>query len=474
MSRIWAMMDTGKRAMMNSQTALQTVSHNIASKNVEGFSRQRVELQTAEPTGEGNLRIGNGARATQIVRINNPFIEKQLEQEGNTLGDKQARASLMARVEQVFNEQTDKGLNKYMGDFFNAFREVSNNPENLALRDQVKQSGEFLAKDFRRVSGQLHKIQGEADFEVHSEVASINGITREIASLNQRIASVEINGVTANDERDRRDQLIKELSQKIDIRYAESKSGELTVTAANQAILVSGSEQRDLIAAPSEERDGKREGDVDIYYKSTANGTPMRITDRIKGGYLGGLLSVRDKYINKTLDKIDDLAYNVATEINKIHTSGYDRMSRPGLNFFSVGDKAGAASRIAVNRAILEDPGRIVAAAEPNAPGDNRIANIISSLQYQNKMDHGQSTYDGFYNNIVGDVGVTTGRANSDKTSQKDIVDQLKNIRESISGVSLDEETAKMIEYQKTFEASARLIKVADEMMNTVMSLKSM
>ncbi len=474
MSRIWAMMDTGKRAMMNSQTALQTVSHNIASKNVEGYSRQRVELQTNEPTGEGNLRIGNGAKAVKIVRINNPFIEKQLEQEGNVLGEKKARSGLMARVEQVFNEQTDKGLNKYMGDFFNAYREMSNSPENLALRDQVKQSGQFLAQDFQRVSGQLRKIQDESDFEIHNIVTQVNDMTREIASLNQKIASVEINGVTANDERDRRDLLVKDLAQKLDIRYAESKNGELTVTTAGNAVLVSGSEQRDLAVAPSPSRKGKGEGNVDIFYKDTAHGTPMCITDHIKGGYLGGLLSVRDKYIGQTLGKVDELAYSMATEINKIHKAGFDRMSRQGLDFFTVGDKEGAAGRIAVNSAILRDPGRIVAAAEPNAPGDNRIANVISSLQYQTRMDHGQSTFGGFYNNIVGDVGITASRANSELASQKDIVDQIKNIRESISGVSLDEETAKMIEYQKTFEASARLIKTADEMMNTVMNLKPM
>src|SRR6185437_3148637 len=238
MPRIWAMMDTGKRAMMNSQTALQTVSHNIASKNVDGYSRQRVELETAEPTGEGKLRIGNGARATEIIRVNNPFIEKQLEQEGNVLGNRQAKSDLMARVEQVFNEQANKGLNKYMGEFFNAYREMSNNPENIALRNLVKQSGDFMAKNFQHVDQQLKKIQDESDFEVHNEIASINGITREIASLNQKIASVEINGVSANDERDRRDLLIKDLSKKMDIRYSETTSGELTITAGGGAVLV--------------------------------------------------------------------------------------------------------------------------------------------------------------------------------------------------------------------------------------------
>lgn len=473
MSRIWSIMDIGKQSMMNSQAGLQTVSHNIANKNVAGYSRQRVDIETAVPTSDGRLQLGNGAVAAKVVRIQNPFIEKQLVKQMNTLGNYDARANLMARVEQVFNEQQNKGLNKSIGDFFNSYREMANDPENLALRDQVKQNGEFMAKDFQRVSHELHHIQDQADFQIHTEISKINGITGEIADLNQKIATIEVTGATANDERDRRGQLVKELSKMININYAENKAGELTVTAANSAILVSGGSHRKLIAQSTGARNGKAEGNVDIFFQDTADGTPICITDRIKGGSLGGLLNVRDKYINNTINQVDDLAYTMANDINRVHKSGYDRLNRKGVDFFTVGgDEKGAASRIEVNSLIREDPGRIVSAAQPNAPGDNRIANVISSLQYENKMGNGQSTFDGFYNNIVGDVGVTAARDNSEKASQNNIVDQLTNIRNSISGVSLDEETTKMIEYQKTFEASARLIKVADEMMNTIMHLK--
>ena len=472
MSRIWSIMDIGRQSMMNSQTVLQTVSHNIANKNVPGYSRQRVDIETANPTTDGQLRLGNGAVAKRVVRIHNPFIEKQLQQAMNVEGDRDARASLLARVEQVFNEQQHGGLNKSIDGFFNSYREMSNDPENVALRDQVKQQANFMAQDFRGVSQRLHHIQGEADFQIHNEVSTINKMTGEIAELNQKIAAVELDGVTANDERDHRDQLIRELGKMVNIRYAENKNGEVTVTAGDSAVLVSGSMHRELSVESTPAREGKAEGDVDIFYRATKDGTPFVVTRQITGGSLGGLLQVRDQYINHTLSKVDDLAYTLSTDINNIHKSGYDRMNRPGVDFFTVGDEKGAASRIAINKLILQDPGRIVAAAQPNAPGDNRIANLISSLEYQNKMGKGQSTFDGFYDNIVGDVGATAARANSEKSAQKDIVHQIKNIRDSISGVSLDDETEKMIEAQKMFQASARLINVANEMMNTVMHLK--
>jgi flagellar hook-associated protein 1 len=473
MSRVWGMMDIGKRSMMNSQSALQTVGHNIANKSTEGYSRQRVDQVTAEPTGFGKLRMGNGARANSVTRINNPFIEKQIERESNSLGMKDSSAQALMRVEQVFNEQQNKGLNKYLGEFFNSFRELSNSPESLAIRSLVKESGEFLAKDFRRVNSQLTKIQDEIDFQLSVHVTEINEMTREISQLNEKIQSVEMNSLEANDERDRRDLLIKKLGEKLDIKYGESEDGLVTITAADSAILVSGGSQRDLQVAAGPERAGKRDGNFEVYYKPSESATAVNITPRIRGGHLGGLIHTRDKYINGLLEKVDEMAYHVASEVNRAHGAGFDSYNKQGVALFTgLQSKEGAAAHIDLNNEIRMDVGRIAAAADPMSPGDNRVANIISAMQYDQLMADRTTSFDDFYNNIVGNVGVTTARANSELESQKDILGQLKNIRESISGVSLDEETAKMIEYQKSYDASAKLIKTADEMLDTVLNLK--
>lgn len=477
MSKIWSMMDVGKRSMMNSQTALQTVGHNIANKSTEGYSRQRVDMKANDPVGSGNLRIGMGAKASGVSRINNQFMEKQIEKEGNVFGQKQGKAETLMRVEQVFNEQLNKGLNKTMGDFFNAFRELSNNPESLAIRNLVKESAENLAGDFKKTDSMLKKIQGEADYQVQVQVAEINSNIKEIANLNERIRNAEVGGMQeANDERDRRDVLVKELSQKVNIRYGEGKDGQFSITAGNNAILVSGSSFRELtVSSTGQNKSGtitKGEGNAEIFYKATDSGTPVNITRQITGGHLGGVLEIRDSFINDLRNQVDTLAHVVSKEVNAAHMQGFDRYSQTGNVFFDpIADIKGAAEKISVNESLALDVGRISAAGQANAPGDNRIANVISSLQYQQVMD-GNSTFDDFYNNMVGSVGVVTSRANHELESQKDSLSQLKNLRESISGVSLDEETAKMIEYQKMFEASARLIRTSDEMLDTVLNLK--
>ncbi len=468
MSRISAMLDVGRRSLENSQTALQTVAHNIANKATEGFSRQRVETLSNAPIGAGNLQIGMGARPGVITRTNNPWLEKQIQREGSNLGFQNARAGAMERVEQVYNEQNNKGLNQYITDFFNAYRELSNSPESLASRTMVRETGYALTQDFKRVTTQLRDVQDDVDAQLKMNVEEINQIVKEISSLNEKIQLVEIQGTPANDERDRRDLLLKNLGEKIDISWAEGNDGLVSVTAARTGVLVSGSSFGQLSAAHTGE--GNR---VEIYYHSNPDATPGNITKLISGGVMGGALEVRDKEVEECIKQVDELAYSIAKEVNRAHIEGYDRNSREGILFFEMQDTPeGYASSMQMNMTLMNDVGRIVAAANPKAPGDNMIANVISSLQFKPLMKDGVSTFDDFYNSEVGRIGTVTQRSVKSLESQKGIIDQLSNIRESISGVSLDEEATKMIEFQKAYDASARIIKVADEMFDTILNLK--
>lgn len=470
MAKIGTMMDVGKRSLQNSQTALQTVSHNIANKSTEGYSRQRVELQTNAPIGEGNLRIGTGAKAGMISRTNNPWLEKQIQKEQTSMGFHDGRTEPLGRVEQVYNEQINKGLNTYMTQFFNSFRELSNNPESLASRTMVREASQQMAEDFKRVNTQLKDIQDDVDGQIISLTDQINKMTKEIAVLNEKILQVEVQGIPANDERDRRDLLLKQLGEKVEISWAEGTNGQVSITAGSTAILVSGSTATDLKAKRTDARDR-----VEIFYSQDQYGSEFKLTDNFKGGKIGGLLDVRDNIIEDALGHVDELAYNIAKEVNTIHIEGHDRYGKPGVLFFEMPETMkGASEKIAVNKTLIEDVGRIAAGNKPGATGDNTISNMISSLQHRQTMQDGTATFDDFYNSRVGELGTITQRARSTQEAQKSILEQMSSIRESISGVSLDEETTNMIQMQKMYDASARVIRTADEMLETVLSLKRM
>lgn len=474
--KIHGMLDVGKRSLANSQTALQTVGHNIANKSTEGYSRQRVEIQSNVPVDkDGKVRVGMGAKASAVTRINNPYLEKQIGKEQSNLGFMNGKMDALSRVEQVYNEQMNKGLNHFMGEFFNSFRELANSPESHATRSLVAETANYLTKDFKRVNTQLKEIQKDIDFQVETQVNEVNNMAAEVAELNQKIQMVEMTDGLANDERDRRDLLVKKIGEKINIQAAEGKDGSVTIRVGDTGILVAGSEAKKLSTGATPENDRKGEGNVDVFYHNSDKSTPVNMTAQLKGGSIGGLLEVRDEVIGGLLRDTDQIAYNLATEVNSIHSMGVDGANKFGFNFFEQPSTIkNASANLAISKDVLDNPARIASAAAQNSPGDNRVANAISNLQFEKIMGEGQSTLDDFYNGIVGKVGVMTQRADLAQKSQTDILKNLNNVRESISGVSLDEETTKMIEFQKSFDASARLIRTADEMFDTVLNLKRM
>ncbi len=466
-------MSVGRRSMMNSQTGLHTVGHNIANKETEGYSRQRIETRANGAQGSGKRRIGMGATAAAVRRINNPYLEKQLGQEKSELSTTKGRQQGLSRLEQVFNEQQVEGFNNSLGNFFNAWRELSTNPESMPRRTAVRASAETLVNDFHNMSSQLDEISADINSQMQISVNDINSMTSEIATLNQQIQEVELSGGWANDERDRRDLLLKKLGEEIDIQWAEGEDSAVTVQTAKDAVLVVGGIANNLQAVSTPMREGKDEGDFDIVFYHHDYAEPLLLTDRIEGGRLGGLLSVRSGELNGVKHDIDNLAFTVSNEINQIHGKGFNAYNQTGVNFFEPTQGAhNAAEYLRMNSEIERDSARISAGRDPNRPGDNRVANEIAELQYGKPIFGGTLTLDEFYKGIVGELGIKTQAANRQADVQGNIVNQLENLRESISGVSLDEEAAKMIEMQKHFDAAARLIRTADEILETVINIK--
>lgn len=469
MAKLHGLLDMGRRGMSVSQTALQTTSHNIANKSVEGFSRQRVDAETNPAVGDGMHRVGTGARLGAVIRTNNPWIEKQIEREGSNLAFLEGRSSALQRLESTFNEQTVKGLSNSMSEFFNSFRELANSPESLTARTVVRDNASALVRTFQDMNRQIDSVAGELNNTISSGVSEVNGHVKEIAKLNEKIQSIEISGVTANDERDRRDLLLKKLSEKLDISYAEdTKSGMINITAGKTGVLVAGSSFSTLKTSTNENNQ------TQIIYDLSEGGTRTDITEQFKRGALGGAVELRDGMVTEMRQGLADLAYNLALEVNTAHAEGFDRYSKQGISFFELPqDGSFDVNNLKVNQEISRDVGRIAVASRPDAPGDNTVANVIHQLQFKKIMgEEGTFTFDDFYTSKVGQVGVMNQKAIASLDSQKNIVDQIKNVRESISGVSLDEEAQKMIEYQKSYEASARIIKMADEMFETVLNLK--
>ena len=461
MPDIYGILNMGARALLVQQKAIDVTGHNIANVNTPGYSRQRVNMETRQPISFGPGQMGTGVKAGEIQRIYDRFVGTQINNENRNLGKWEAQKETLERVEMVLDETTGYGLNQAMSEFFNAWQDLSNNPSGQAERTVVLAKSEKMADNFKNIYSDLEQIQKDMNTNISGTVDEINSLAQQIADLNQKISQVEVSGQNSNDYRDKRDLLLNQLSMLIDINTFEDDAGKVTVLSGNGNPLVEN------ITSWSLTSENDSSGSKDIFWVD-AKGNRSNITSDISGGKLKGWLDVRDVEIPEYLSKINTLADSMITQINSLHSSGFGLDGSTGNSFFT----GSSASDMAVNQDIVDNI-NMIAASESAAgvPGDNSNAIAIVDLQSSLIMNGNTATFDGYYNALVSSIGSKTLNASINHDHQTAVVTHLSNYRESISGVSLDEEMVNLIKFQHAYDAAAKLISTVDELLNTIINM---
>jgi flagellar hook-associated protein 1 FlgK len=459
--------------MQAARAGVSTAGHNIANANTEGYSRQRVHQAAEKPTGRDMHAsyVGSGTKIERVDRVNNEYIDRQLRTTGRDVAFAEEREVVLRQTEDIFNEMNGEGLNRLMSKFFNEFRKLSSEPENLALRESVRESANSLVNDFRRLKTQINDVTAHIDSRIEGHVREINQLSSEVSDLNVKIRQVEIAGGSPNDLFDQRDLALRKLGALVDVSSYKEKDGSLMVDLRGLGPLITtGDAQQFTVARTPANGSGKAENSFDVY-AGHASGVP--ITERLTTGKLGALIKTRDETLSAMSKKMDIIAFELSRTVNEIHRMGFTRDGVSGVDFFKpIAGADGAADNIMLSDALRASSHNIAAAGQPNAPGDNRVALAISGLQGMRILDGGKATMDDFYNSIVAEVGVTANQNKATLNQNRDIMTQLSKMREQVSGVSIDEETTQLMQFQHAFDASARVIHVADELMKTVLDLK--
>lgn len=464
---------TGVSGMLASKAAVATTGHNIANANTEGFSRQRVQQAADSPIGTAGAKsfLGTGASVNRVERINDHFIEKQLRNGTRDMAHFEEKDLVLRQTEDIFNEMNGDGLNRLISRFFNEFRKLSNEPDNEALRQSVREATQAVVNDFHRLRNEVEEVRHHIDARLEGYAGEINAIGDDIKDLNSKIQAIEIAGAQANDLEDKRDLALRKLNSYVELAMHKDNDGRYNVDIKGVGPFVVGpnAEKFSVARSPSDE-DGKPEGAFDLKTSASAHSV---VTHAIKGGKVGALLEVRDKTLSTVLERLDSMALNLSQAVNDIHVEGVTRNGEQGVAFFKPMDiQHRAAEFIELSDEVKANVNNIATAAIPDAPGDNRIALAISGLQSGKLMNEGKATFDDFYNSIVSDVGVSSSKNRASMSQERDILIQLGKMRDQISGVSIDEETTNLLQFQHTYDASAKVIQVADEMLKTVLELK--
>jgi flagellar hook-associated protein 1 FlgK len=552
-ANIFSVLNTAKLGLQTNQTAIEITGHNIANVQTEGFSRQEVTLEVNRPRRVGLAFLGTGVRATNVTRDFDQFLYNKILGESSTLGNFDISNTFFQRLETILNESSGVSLNNAMSEFFLAFDDLASNPTNLAARTAVLSAAGTLATVFNQLGSSLLQQRINLDGAVSAEVTDINGMLDEIAEFNRSIIQLENGNTPANDLRDQRDLLIKQLSEKLDVQLIDTNENNTMITLSGGSPLVVGTTVFKLSAASNPDNRGFK----DIFVDDGMGGT-NNVTAEIQGGEMRGLLDMRDVETLGLIDKLDRLAAGFMEQVNGVHLQGLGLDGSSGNLFFETltptvtissqnlgaptvtainaspstvtvdkfqlqftgagtfdvfnlttnqtvatglpevgtvnianglaittggapvaGDTVNisisedAAMNMALSSTVLNDTSKIAAGLSGTGDGQNalNISNIQNSLVFSSggfTPGAGTSTFDDFYNSMISGLGAGSRSSQTILSQQEGVMLQLNSQRESISGVSLDEEMVNLIKFQQAYAASARMITVIEEMFDVL------
>ena len=557
-TNIFSALSSAKLGLLAQQLAIEVTGQNIANVETEGYSRQDVTFEANTPRHAikyGSMhQIGTGVRVAGIERAHDQFLFEQIMDEGDLTGSTEVKKDIFEQLEVLFNEGSGRSLNDALSSFFASVHDLATNARGLSERADLVSKAEHLASTFNQTGKQLFTIQRNIDATIETEVVEINSLTTQIGKLNESIhANEPASQYKANDLRDNRDRLVKELSKKIDIQLIEESDNQIGLTLKDGTALV----LKDRVFKLSTSLNGDNDSfkDVNIEYGSGLK----NITSTITGGELRGYLDMRDTEVKSALDKMNILSASFIQEFNGIHRAGFGIDGSSGLDFFSPldvtvdhdadntgtaavsitnaspttvsvdefeiaftsnsqftlnnlttnassgtftfasgstfnikdgfavtisgsavsGDKVtfsvseDAASGMSVSSTITANTKKIAAGTTTNGDGGNALlmAGLQNELAFNSvtwSSESGSYTFDEYYNAVVSTIGIESFSAQATLRQQEGIMLQLNSRRESISGVSIDEEMIKMIKFQQAYNASARMISVVDEMLDAL------
>ena len=557
-TNIFSTLSSAKLGLLAQQLAIEVTGQNVANVETEGYSRQDVSFEANTPRGHikygGLHQLGTGVRIASIERAHDQFLFTQIMDEGDLTGSTEVKKEIFEQLEVLFNEGSGRSLNDALSLFFSSVHDLATNARGLPERVDLISKAEHLASTFNQTGNQLFTIQRNIDATIETEVAKINTLTTQIGKLNESIhANEPTSQYKANDLRDNRDRLVKELSKKIDIQLVQESDNQISLTLKDGTALVLKDQVFDLSTSINANNESFNDVYIDI------GSTTKNITSTIKGGELRGYLDMRDTKVESILDKMNILSGSFIQEFNSIHREGFGIDGSSGLDFFTPldvtvdhdadntgtavvsmtnaspttvsvdefeiaftdsneftlnnlttnassgtftfttgstfnikdgfavaisgtaasGDKVtfsvseDAASLMSVSSTITADGQKIAAGTTTNGDGGNALlmANLQNELVFNSvtwSSESGSFTFDEYYNAVVSTIGIESFSAQAILRQQEGVMLQLNSRRESISGVSIDEEMIKMIKFQQAYNASARMISMVDEMLDTL------
>jgi flagellar hook-associated protein 1 len=458
------LLGVARTAIQIHERAVSTTAHNISNAHTDGYTRRRLNLQANAPVLTQFGSFGTGVRMTGLERIRSEWLDVSFRGESANASGSALRRDLLAQVEGVFGEPSEQGLSAAFDRFWSSWSDLANMPTSDSARAAIRQNAEHIASTLHGYVGRLDALRQNTNLRLDAAVGDINALTKQIGDLNRQIVAAEVNGHVAGDLRDARDQMIDQLSKLGPIQVVDRADGSNSVILGTTTI-VDGIDSKPLVARNTGTAENPRWG----IFESGRATDPVRI-DR---GEIGEMIGLLNNDLPSIRRQLDTLAEALVRGVNHLHEQG----DPPGAPIFDP-EMLGAGT-IRVSDAVRADATLIRAGLD--GPGDNSIALAMAGLRDRVPVAFdangepqqllGGKAFAAYYQDLVTTLGLQVSASDRDAAVAETLAHQALLRRESVTGVSIDEEMIQLIRHQQAYTAAARLVNTADEMMKTILQM---
>lgn len=456
MTGLFGLLNVASDGLSAQSFGLNVTGQNVSNASTPQYTRRVAMLET---------QAGPGVQIQGLRQVSDPYADNALYNATSLESSASELDSNLASLENVFNDSSGTGLASSLNQLFSVFQQLSANPTDVTVRQSVLNAADQFARRSNEIAGTIATQRTDLHTKAEQLAKDANQRASEVAKLNQQIAQAQMNGRDASGLIDQRNKVLLGLSQIIDVRVIAGDNGSVTVQAGGTTI-IEGTMTRSLSVGID------AGGNLSFFaQRSGSSDAPTDITTGVLGGALAGVKQARDEDLADIALQFDSFIYDVAAALNAQHSVGIAQDGQSGYRLFDIpATSASAGQLITISADIAGKPQNIAAASSKEGlPGDSSNAVLLSGLG-SSKISGGTGTPADAYGDIIGEVGMRRAAARSDVGMRQAIRQQATAARESISGVSLDEEMVNLQKYQQAYQANAKMLTVVNGLLQDLLN----
>ncbi|MDQ1660699.1 MAG: flagellar hook-associated protein 1 [Blastococcus sp.] len=468
MSSTFSALNTASLALYAQQRAIDVTGQNIANVNTDGYSRQRVDMQsiggsTVPAIWSLSSQVGQGVNADQVTRIRDAFLEARAQTEHATTASLTVQSDALSSIEQSFQEPGTTGIQSMLTNVSTGWSDIHNNPTDPGARSQLLQRTQTLVAGLHTVAASLDGQWTNTRDSLDTLMTDVNSSAKQVADLNQAIERATDAKMPTNELQDKRDVLILHLADTVGATSVKQSDGTLSVSVGGTTLVSGNSPLQLKLAGATSSASATATPPVIV---TDPGGTPLSV-----GGTAQGQLSVLTSIIPRYQGQLDGIAQQLAAQTNAGHAAGYDLNGNPGKPMFGQTPTTAPLITAANITMLITDPSELAAAAvSPTAAGgvtsgDGGNADAMFQLRLTT------NGVDATYRKMIVAAGVETATATGNLATQSVVSSNVDSARDSVSGVSTDEEMTNMLQFQHGYQAAGKLVETINSMLDDLMAM---